>query len=204
MSTRGCAKRAAGDGRGDLAGAGRLEAARPGPCRHAGARGRDAAGRRPGRGLHRVPRATMRRCAAGLPRSIMHRPRPASRPSTRCSRCSTARAARRSPVTRFSTPTARFYLRGLIAKPDGSRTDRHRTARRGGRRRSDGPRCRPRTEAPRRPGLPLDLMHSAPPLLDVRRMHPCPAIASWIRCAACGHLLARAPAKRRRSPAARR
>ena len=58
--------------RGDHPGAGRLEAARPRACRRAGARGRDAARRRPGRDLHRMPR---RRCAdARLARR--HRPRP--------------------------------------------------------------------------------------------------------------------------------
>ena len=34
--------------------------------------------------------------------------------------CSTARAARRSPATRSSTTDGALYLRGLIAKPDGS------------------------------------------------------------------------------------
>ena len=71
------AKREAGDGRGDRAGAGRVEAAGPRPCRHAGAGGRDAARRRPGRDLHRMPRGRCARRAAGLAAIDHGRPRPA-------------------------------------------------------------------------------------------------------------------------------
>ena len=73
-----------------------------GTCRRAGARGRDAARRRPGRDLHRMPRG---RCAdARLARR--HRPWPdgdVREGRARDARpCSTVRAARRLPVTRFS------------------------------------------------------------------------------------------------------
>ena len=54
-----------------------------------------------------------------------------------------------------------LYLRGLIAKPDGSELIATERARPASRRRSDGPRGRRRAEAPRRPGIPL-LMRTTP------------------------------------------
>ena len=95
-------------GRGDLARPGRPEAAGPGACRHAGARGRDAAGGRPGRGLHRMPRR--RRAHARLARG--HRPCAdgdlRGGRACACWRCSTARAARRSPATLCSRRRIHF------------------------------------------------------------------------------------------------
>ena len=71
-----------------------------------------------------------------------------------------------------------IYLRGLIAKPDGS--ELIATERRGdmARCRGDGPRRRPGIDAPRRSGLPLDL--TPPAARESRRMRiPAVPRASW-------------------------
>ena len=98
--------------RGDHPGAGRLEAARPRTCRRAGARGRDAARRRPGRDLHRMPH---RRCADAR---LARRHRPRSDGDLREGRACDAVRARRLVPHADCRPRGSHRRRDSSSRPD--------------------------------------------------------------------------------------